>query len=218
MDISSICQYQPIKLTTERGEIDCRYYYDHTQHPTSVAVLYVTGVGGGWGTPAGGLYPKLCGSLVRIGIDGLRVRYRHPTDLSESVFDTLAGIAFLKEEHRIKSIGLVGHSFGGAVIIQAAIATPNIVTAIVTLATQSYGASEAISKLNQRTSKLLIHGNEDKVLPFYCSQQVYSRAHKPKQIVLYEGASHGLDEVSDEVYELVYNWLVKNLRLTQHAP
>ncbi|MDQ3837356.1 MAG: alpha/beta hydrolase, partial [Thermoproteota archaeon] len=67
-------------------------------------------------------------------------------------------------------------------------------------------------------SKLLIHGNRDKVLPFYCSQQVYSRAHKPKQIVLYEGASHGLDEVSDEVYELVYNWLVNNLRLPQHVP
>ncbi|MFL6485454.1 MAG: hypothetical protein ACJ71D_01900 [Nitrososphaera sp.] len=74
--------------------------------------------------------------------------------------------------HRIKPTGLAGHSFGGSAIIQADIASPNIVTTIASLATQSYGASEAISKLNQRPSTLLIHGNDDKVLPFYCLQQV----------------------------------------------
>ena len=126
-------------------------------------------MGGGWGAPIGGLYKKLCHSLAKRGIDGLPVRYRHPPDLVESIFDTLTGIAFLSEVHRIKSTGLVGHSFGGAVIIQAAIASPNIVTTIVSLATQSYGASEAISKLNQRPSTLLIYGNDDKVLPLYCS-------------------------------------------------
>jgi dienelactone hydrolase len=53
----------------------------------------------------------------------------------ESVFDTLAGITFLKDNHRKKSIGLVGHSFGGAVVVQAATAAPDIVSTIVTLAT-----------------------------------------------------------------------------------
>jgi pimeloyl-ACP methyl ester carboxylesterase len=129
-------QYDLIKLDTERGELLCRYYSSpYPQHHASVAVVYVTGVGGGWGTPAGGLYPRLCGSLARIAIDGLRIRYRHPTDLLESVFDTLAGITFLKDNHRKKSIGLVGHSFGGAVVVQAATAAPDIVSTIVTLAT-----------------------------------------------------------------------------------
>jgi alpha/beta superfamily hydrolase len=73
--------------------------------------------------------------------------------------------------HRIKSTGLAGYSFGGSAIIQAAIASPNIVTTIVSLATQSYGASEAISKLDQRPSTLLIHGNDDKGLSFYCLKQ-----------------------------------------------
>ena len=203
--------YQLVKLDTQRGEIVCRYYSSNTHNPASVAVVYVTGVGGGWGTPAIGLYPKLCCSLARIGIDGLRVRYRHPTDLLESVFDTLAGIAFLREEHRIKAIGLVGHSFGGAVVIQAAVQASDVVCTLVTLATQSYGAAHVISKLKHRTSALMIHGSDDKVLPAYCSEEVYQKAHDPKQIVLCEGAGHGLDEVSEEVYELVYDWLVNSL-------
>ncbi|MDQ3854259.1 MAG: dienelactone hydrolase family protein [Thermoproteota archaeon] len=198
-------------MDTERGEIDCRYYSSNTHNPASVAVVYVTGVGGGWGTPAIGLYPRLCCSLARIGIDGLRVRYRYPTDLLESVFDTLAGVAFLKEERTTKAIGLVGHSFGGAVVIQAAVQASDIVSTIVTLATQSYCAAHEVSKLKQGTSVLMIHGSDDKVLPAYCSEQVYQKAHDPKQIVLYEGAGHALDEVSEEVYNLVYGWFANNL-------
>lgn len=122
--------YESVKLDTEKGEVFCRYYSTHSQHLLSVAVIHVTGVDGDWGTLAFELYPRLCDSLARMGIDGLRVRYRHPTDLIESVFDTLAGIAFLKEKHRKKAIGLVGHSFGGAVVIQAAVAAPGIVSTI----------------------------------------------------------------------------------------
>jgi alpha-beta hydrolase superfamily lysophospholipase len=81
-----------------------------------------------------GLYLRLFSSLARIGIDGLRVRYRHPTDLLECVFDTLAGVAFLKEKCRTKAIRLVGHSFGGAVVIQAAVQASDIVSNIVILA------------------------------------------------------------------------------------
>ena len=62
----------------------------------------------------------------------------------------------------------------------------------------------------------MIHGTDDKVLPVHCSQQVYQKAHEPKQTVLWEGAGHGLNEVSEEVYELVYGWLVDNL-LSPHT-
>ncbi|MFL6476062.1 MAG: hypothetical protein ACJ70Y_03685 [Nitrososphaera sp.] len=139
--------------------------------PPSGAVVYVIGVGGGWVRLRADCIKSYVILAKRV-IDGLLVRYRHPPDLLESIFDTLTGIAFLSEVHRIKPTGLAGHSFGGSAIIQADIASPNIVTTIASLATQSYGASEAISKLNQRPSTLLIHGNDDKVLPFYCLQQV----------------------------------------------
>jgi hypothetical protein len=41
-------EYELIKLDTERGEVRCRYYFPYSQHPASVAVVYVTGVGGDW--------------------------------------------------------------------------------------------------------------------------------------------------------------------------
>jgi hypothetical protein len=82
---------------------------------------------------------------------------------------------------------------------------------IVTLATQSYGAADGVSKLKQGTSAIMIHGSNDKVLPVYCSEEVYQQAHEPKQIVICEGAGHGLDEVSEAVYELIYGWLVNSL-------
>jgi hypothetical protein len=47
-----------------------------------------------------------------------------------------------------------------------------IVLTIVTLATQSYGAVEVVSKLKQGTSVPVVHGTNDKVLPFYCSEHV----------------------------------------------
>ena len=74
------------------------------------------------------------------------------------MIDVIAGITFL-EKNKIQSVGLVGHSLGGAVVIKAAAASPNIVRTVVTLSTQSYGAAEDISKLRQRGwSILLIRG------------------------------------------------------------
>ena len=65
------------------------------------------------------------------------------------MIDVISGIMFL-EKNKIQSAGLVGHSLGGAVVIKAAAASPNIVRTIGTLSTQSYGAAEDISKLRQR--------------------------------------------------------------------
>ncbi len=215
--------FESIRLITERGHIDCRCYYPYLANPAdketatqqSAAAIFVTGVGGGWGTPAEGLYPRLCNSLAGEGITGLRIRYRHPTDLAESVFDVLAGISYLKQQQRrLKSIGLVGHSFGGAVVLQAAALASNIVSTVVTIATQSYGATDAMAKLrnNRRISLLLIHGTDDDVLSVYCSEQIYQLARGPKRLEVYRGSGHSLDEVSEEVYRLVNGWMVQQLK------
>jgi predicted esterase len=108
-------------------------------------------------------------------------------------------------------MGLVGHSFGGAVVIQAAVEASDIVSTIVTLATQSYGAAEAVSKLKQGTSLLVVHGADDKVLPVYCSEHVYEQAHEPKRLNIYKRTGHGLDEASEDVYDLLYGWFVNKL-------
>ncbi|OUL37351.1 dienelactone hydrolase [Nostoc sp. T09] len=197
--------YYPVKLITSRGSIHCRYY---PVINAEKAVIWVGGVGGGWDTPARGLYPLLCEKLRSNAIASLRVRYRNPTQLEEAVLDVIAGITYLQDEG-IKDLALVGHSLGGAVVIQAAAQSPNVCT-IVTLATQAYGTDSA-PELATRCSLLLLHGTNDEVLSPDCSQNVYQRALQPKQIIFYPNASHGLDEVADEVYQVVQDWIVKQL-------
>lgn len=199
-------EYYPVKLVTRRGTTFGRYY---PVKDAETAVIWVGGVGGGWDTPARGLYPRLCEDLRSEKIASLRIRYRYPTQLTDSILDVLTGIAYLRDEG-IKSVALVGHSFGGAVVIQAAAQAPNVYT-VVAIATQSHGITAA-PELATRCSLLLVHGMVDQVLPASCSQQVYQQALQPKQIILYPDANHGLDEVADEVYHLVKDWIIQYVK------
>jgi len=175
-------------------------------------VVLVGGVGGGWDSPARGLYHSLSIRLSReLGICSLRIRFRHSTDLDSSVKDVLAGIEFLTKWEKVASIGLVGHSFGGAVVISSAALVDDAVRTIVTLSTQSYG-TEDISKLQEgQCTVLLIHGNKDDVLSPYCSLYVHKKAKVPKQVIIYDNAGHSLDEVADKVHQKVYEWIIRNL-------
>ena len=197
--------YRSLTLSTSRGHVECRHY----EAPGARrAAVWVGGVGGGFDTPASGLYPQLCGELVDAAIASLRVRFRHPTLLDEAVFDVLAGVAYL-EETGVDDVALVGHSFGGAVVIRAG-ARSDAARTVVTLATQGYGAGP-VSALSPRCSILLVHGTNDRVLPPHSSEYVHGLAHEPKRLVLYPGAGHGLDEAADEVRELVRSWILEQL-------
>lgn len=60
---------------------------------------------------------------------------------------------------------------------------------------------------------LLAHGESDTRLPPYCSEQIYSWAKQPKELVLYPGAEHGLMECAEELREMLADWLRINLGL-----
>ncbi len=197
--------YDDIRLLTSRGTVAGRLY--RAPGATS-AVIWVGSAGGGWDTPARGLYPQLSNRLRDQGITSLRLRYRCPGTLMESVLDVLTGVAYL-DGAGITRIGLVGHSFGGAVVIQAAAVAPSVCT-VVTLATQSYGA-EGVAELPSGCSILLLHGGRDRVLRPACSTAVHRLAREPKRLVLYADAGHGLDEVAEAVYDCVYEWIVAEL-------
>lgn len=198
--------FESIVIETSRGKVECRYY---AAKGADKAVIMVGGIGGGFDTPASGLYPRLCTDLLDSGISSLRVRFRYPTDLAEAVMDVLAGIQFLKGEG-IVGFGLIGHSFGGAVIVQAAY-NESAVKTVITLSTQSLGIIP-ISNLAEGVSVLLIHGDKDKTLPPESSVYAYSLAHEPRKLTIYEEAGHGLAEVSDEVYIEVKKWIENRLK------
>jgi alpha/beta superfamily hydrolase len=198
--------YQPITLETSRGPIELRFYSAPGTHK---AAIFVGGAGGGFDTPVKGwLYPRMCTQLQHDGIAALRVRYRHPNDLVECTLDVLAGIGFL-ESQPISAIALTGHSFGGAVVIQAAANAP-VVRTCIALSTQTHGAAPAAT-LGPRCSLLFAHGLDDEVLPPDCSRQVYRNAQQPKQLLLKPGAHHGLDEWSEELPEILRQWIIQEL-------
>lgn len=194
--------YEPIVQETTRGAIQMRYY------PLAGATrgaIFVGGAGGGFDTPVRGwLYPRLCGDLQSDGIAALRVRYRHAGDLEESILDVLAGISFLEADH-VTSVALVGHSFGGAVVIQAAALSASVRTCV-PLSTQTYGADPA-AEFGPRCSILLAHGLKDEILPPQCSRAVYAAAREPKKLLLKENARHGLDEWADELPGVLREWI-----------
>ncbi len=169
----------------------------------------VGGIGGDFDSPAHSLYPKLAGKLAVEGISTLRVQFRYPTNLEESLKDVLAGAKFLENEGA-KALGLVGHSFGGAVVIQAAVKVA-LVRTLVTLATQGYGAT-AIESVSPNTSILLIHGNNDLTLSPKNSQLVYNLAVGFKKLLILEGNGHCLEESAEQVFETVDDWLRKELK------
>jgi dienelactone hydrolase len=136
-------------------------------------------------------------------VSSLRIRYRQPTDLDLCVEDALVGIEFL-EQQAVSRIALVGHSFGGAVAIQAGAASPSVAAAA-TLACQSFGTGAA-DRVAPRPL-LLVHGANDTTLPPECSAYIYERALEPKELVILPGAGHCFDEAVSELHDLLSTWL-----------
>ena len=194
----------PIKITTTIGAVECRYY--HAFNPRA-AVLFAGGARSDWDTPAHTLYPRLCRDLTQQSVSSLWVKYRYPLELEESIYDVLITIFFLKTIG-IYSLGLVGFSIGGAVMIQAAAMSPEI-TAVTTLSTQVFG-TEVVSKITN-TPLLLIHGSQDKTLPTYCSQLIHEMANEPKELMILENTGHDLEESADTVLSATKGFLLKYL-------
>ena len=198
-----------LKLQTDRGDIDARYHPAGagTAAAKELGVVWVGGAGGGLDGPARGLYPAASEQLQQRGIASLRLHYRRPNELRDCVLDTLAGVAFLAREG-VTRVAVVGHSFGGAVVISAGASSPHI-KAVVPMSSQTYG-TELTPAVAPRPM-LLIHGTNDDVLPDRCSRQIYAAAGEPKELKLYPGAGHGLDEVRQEVLDLLVRWIPEKL-------
>ena len=198
--------HQLVELPSARGPVRCAY------HPAEgvMAVIMVGGGDGGLDGPAAGLYPDLSETLRARGISALRLDFRihrFPGDLDSGVCDVGAGLDFLAREG-VERAGLLGHSFGGAVVIAAAAGDPSVAS-VATLATQTAGA-ERVGEVAPRPL-LLIHGLDDVRLPADCSRRLYRAAGEPKRLELLAGARHSLRQRREDVRRLLIDWFVDTL-------
>jgi hypothetical protein len=188
-----------VRIATSEGSLLARL------HPAEgdAAVLWVFGSGGGLGGPAGGLYTRLGERLQREGTTSLELDYRRPGELMGCVRDVTTGVAWLGSLGQSRVV-LVGHSFGGAVVISAAAASDSVV-GVAMLSSQTAG-TEAVARLGHRP-KLFLHGGADEVLPPACSQDLHARAEEPKQLILYPACRHGLDQCREALDRDLLRWL-----------
>lgn len=188
-----------LDLNTTRGTIPVIL---HSAETAPRAALCVSGAIGGFDGPAK-LYPRLGMALPSQGITVARMNYRMPNDFDECLLDTLAALMFLRSVGRERAT-LIGHSFGGAVAINAGTLSP-VVTTVIAISSQLAGA-HPVAELSPKPL-LLIHGTADTVLPDQCSQILYERAGEPKVLKLFAGADHRMNPVGDELVSLVSDWI-----------
>jgi pimeloyl-ACP methyl ester carboxylesterase len=192
-----------LQIHTTRGTIQAVF---HPVEGGTGAVVFVGGAMGGLNGPANEIYRRLPEALAKQRISSLRVEYRQPNDLQECVLDVLGACSFLKGIGA-SDVVLVGHSFGGAVVISAAELAP-IVRGVVSMSAQLHGTSR-VEHLT--VPLLLIHGMADTVLGYEASEDIYRRANEPRRIVLYGEAGHSLVQASEDIWDLLLEWLPERL-------
>ncbi|MFQ6031027.1 MAG: hypothetical protein ACE5Q6_26475, partial [Dehalococcoidia bacterium] len=111
-----------LTFRTSRGDVPAIL---HAAPDSTQGVIWVCGARGGFGGPANGLYSRLAEAFVEQGISSLRLNYRQPNVFPECMLDLLAGITFF-QSGGYQPVVVVGHSFGGAVVIAAGAASHHV--------------------------------------------------------------------------------------------
>jgi pimeloyl-ACP methyl ester carboxylesterase len=166
------------------------------------AVLACGGAMGGMLGPADGLYHDLGVRFAKQGIGLVRVGYRTPNDLGACVHDLVA-VAELAARRGGRRFVTMGHSFGGAVAVRAAIVLGNDALGVVTLATQTRGCEQAERLAG--TPVIHIHGERDELLPPQASELLQMLT--GGELVVFPGTGHLLSEASDELRVRLAEWI-----------
>ena len=194
----------PLMIESERGNISCVWQAAEINE-LHTAVLFIGGADGGFMGPSD-IYETLSELFIPLQIGVLRVDYRihqFPNDVEQGVYDTKQAAKWLVSQGYEKIL-IVGHSFGGAVAIEAAAQNTNI-RGVIVLASQTAGAMNIASLVD--TPVLLIHGDADTRLPVTCSIMLYEMTSTPCQLAILESGTHSLRQVSKEATGLIFDFV-----------
>ena len=192
-----------VSLQTTRGDIQGIF---HPVEGGTGAAIFVGGAMGGLDGPADSLYKRIPAGLAEAQVSCLRLNYRHANNFEECVLDVLAGCSFLKGIGA-SDIVLVGHSFGGAVVVKAG-ELHQSVRGVVSMSPQLHGTRQ-VESLGKPL--LLIHGAADTVLDSEASEDIFRRALDPKRLVLYGDTGHSLIQAAADVEKELLTWIPARL-------
>jgi pimeloyl-ACP methyl ester carboxylesterase len=188
-----------LELYTLAGLLTLLWHGD----PAAESVVLMSGGGmGGLLGPAHGLYHDLGQRFADQGVGTVRVGYRRPNDLGRCVHD-VAAAADLASRAGARRFVTVGHSFGGAVAVQAGIVLGEHCRGVVTLSTQSAGCEDGAALT---APLLLLHGDRDEILPPDTSAVVHALVGHGELVIL-PGTGHLLSEYHDELRARLGDWI-----------
>lgn len=189
-----------VESYTMRGMLKLFWHGDPAAE--EVVLLCPGGMGGFLG-PAHGLYLHLGRELARAGLGVIGVDYRRPDKLDLSLLDVAAAADWAMRQGARRFVA-VGHSFGGAVAVQAGTTLQAFCAGVCTLATQTAGCE--VAALLGDVPLLLVHGERDEVLSPNDSAIVRGIAGHG-ELRLFPTAGHQLAEVHLELRKLLLDWI-----------
>jgi len=172
--------------------------------PTAAAIVACGGAMGGLLGPTEGLYQRLGDTWSARGVPVLRVSYRRPNDLDACCLDVAAAVQLAVVGGGAERVVVMGHSFGGAVAIRVAVGLADMVSGVVTFATQSAGCEVAGALAGKPL--LLFHGDRDEILPLQSSEVVRGIAGDGELIVC-PNDGHLLVKSAAIIEERLEQWL-----------
>jgi pimeloyl-ACP methyl ester carboxylesterase len=175
----------------------------HGDPDATDVVLMCGGAMGGMLGPGRSLYLELGLEMAAEGRAAMAVNYRKAGDLTRSLLDTCAA-ADLALRNGAQRFVILGHSFGGAVAIQAASTFAAHTAGVITYATQSAGCEEA-ARIGD-TPLLLLHGERDSILGPENSMMVQSLA-GTGEVRTFPDTDHLMAEAAEEIAELTGSWV-----------
>lgn len=191
-----------IEMYTQRGLMSL-LWHEPDGSALPYGVVMVGGAMGGTLGPGDALYHVLGETLVQRNIPSIRLSYRKPNDLDSCCVDTAAAVQLLIGSGA-NTVVLMGHSFGGAVAIRVGVGLSEMVSGVVTFATQSAGCE--IAGGLQGRPLLMFHGDNDSILPLESSEIVRAMAGTGDLHVMH-GDDHLLANSHDVMLQTVMQWL-----------
>lgn len=157
----------------------------------------------------------LCEAIAAAGVAALRFPYRTPEDMRSALADVAGAVRLLRAHPAVpQRVGVVGHSYGGAVAALAAGRDSRIRAAVLAVppAERDYfGGLRPMAELSRTRARVLILGaSADELVPPGDGERyavLLRQAGVTHRLVVLQGADHQFSAHRAEAERAITDWL-----------